>query len=131
MNTSHFNIIAYIVAVIVYYSIGWIWYAMIFGKTWAKEKGITMEGSSPVLPMLGQLAASVLYTLGVYWVVMLGGFSTWMCVLIVGSSVTGFFVIPLLSGSLLFEKKPKLFLIDVGYNLVSTFIMAIILIFWR
>lgn len=133
MNTAaHFNVLAFIVSGIVYYLIGWLWYSPLFGKAWAEQTGTKMDGSTMAgLPMLGQLVATFLLTLGVYMVVMLGGFGDIKGALIAGLSITAFFIIPINAGKLLFLNKSKLFLIDVGYYGIGAIVSAIILAFWK
>ena len=133
MNT--FAVLPFIVSGLVYFLIGWIWYTPLFGKTWAQESGISMTGSrsaaATILPMVGQLVSSFLYALGVYLVLMLGNFYSLKGALIVAASVTAFFALSINSGKLLFNAKPKLYFIDVGYQAVGAVVVALILAFWK
>jgi hypothetical protein len=132
--SASFAVLPYIVASIVYFVIGWLWYTPLFGKAWSKELGQSMGGGSGggmFLRMLGQLVSSFLFVLGVYMVLMLGKFYSFHGALKVGASVGVFFAISLNSGKLLFQSKPRLFFIDAGYAIVGAFAAALILAFWK
>jgi hypothetical protein len=133
--SGSFAFLPYIVASIVYFLIGWLWYTPLFGKAWSKEVGVSMGGGSGggamFLLMLGQLVSSFLYVLGVYMVLMLGKFYSFGGALTVGASVGGCFALSINSGKLLFQSKPRLFFIDAGYAIVGAFVAALILAFWK
>jgi len=137
MQGSTFAVLPYVVSSLVYYLIGALWYTPLFGKAWAKEVGMDMGGSMEgkkgqfLLAMGGQLVSSFLFVLGVYMLLRLGNFYSFGGAMIVGASVGGFFAISINSGKLLFQAKPKLFLIDAGYSIVGAFVTALILAFWR
>jgi hypothetical protein len=135
MTSASFAVLPYIVSSLVYYAIGALWYTPLFGKAWAKQVGMDMGGGGMgakfVLGMLGQLVSSFLYVAGVYMLLMVGNFYSFGGALIVGASVSAFFVFSVNSGKLLFQAKPKLFLIDAGYGVLGAFVAAIILAFWR
>jgi hypothetical protein len=130
---GHFNVLAYIVAGIVYFLIGWLWYSpVLFVKPWSRETGVQMGGNkNPVLPMVGQLVSTFLFTLGVYMVVMLGNFETFGGALVAGLSITAFFVLPINSGNLFFKGKAVLFWIEAGYQTVGSIVCALILALWK
>ncbi len=137
MANATFAVLPYIVSSLVYYAIGALWYTPLFGKAWAKELGISMGGDTGsakgkfIAGMLGQLVSSFLYVAGVYMLLMLGNFYSLGGALAVGASVSAFFVLSVNSGKLLFQQKPKLFLIDAGYGVIGAFAAALILAFWR
>ncbi len=137
MSSSSFAVLPYIVTSIVYFAIGALWYTPLFGKAWAKQVGRSMEGSMEgkwgefVGGMVGQLVSSFLYVAGVYMLLMVGNYYSFGGALIVGASVSAFFVLSINSGKLMFQGKPKLFFIDAGYGVLGAFVSAIILAFWR
>jgi hypothetical protein len=137
MNTgSHFNVLAYVVSGIVYFLVGWLWYSnALFAKQWTKETGVHMgqgQGrATVVLPMVGQLVSTFLYTLGISMVVMLGNFADVKGALVAAASIIGFFVLPVNSGTLFFRNKPLLFCIDSGYQAVGAIVLALILALWK
>ena len=137
MSNATFAILPYIVSSIVYFLIGALWYTPLFGKAWAKEVGMSMDGGMEaargkfIAGMFGQLVSSFLYVAGVYMLLMIGNFYSLGGALIVGASVSVFFVLSVNSGKILFQGKPKLFFIDAGYAVVGAFVAAIILAFWK
>lgn len=135
MSSVSFAVLPYIVSSLVYYAIGALWYTPLFGKVWAKQVGMDMGGGGMgarfVLGMLGQLVSSFLYVAGVYMLLMIGNFYSFGGALVVGGSVSAFFVLSVNSGKLLFLGKPKLFFIDAGYGVLGAFVAAIILAFWK
>jgi hypothetical protein len=130
---GHFNVWAYIVAGIVYYLIGWLWYSpVLFVKPWSREAGVQMQGGkSPVLPMICQLVSTFLFVLGIYMVVMLGNFEGVKGGLIAGISIALFFVLPVNSGNLFFKNKVLLFWIESGYQAAGSLVCALILAIWK
>ncbi len=135
MSSASFAVLPYIVSSLVYYAIGALWYTPLFGKVWAKQVGMDMGGGGMgarfVLGMLGQLVSSFLYVAGVYMLLMIGNFYSFGGALVVGGSVSAFFVLSVNSGKLLFLGKPKLFFIDAGYGVLGAFVAVIILAFWK
>jgi len=137
MSNATFAVLPYIVSSIVYFLIGALWYTPLFGKAWAKEVGMSMDGGMGaargkfIAGMFGQLVSSFLYVAGVYMLLMIGNFYSLGGALIVGASVSVFFVLSVNSGKILFQGKPKLFFIDAGYAVVGAFAAALILAFWK
>lgn len=54
------NWIAVLVATVVNFFIGFLWYTPLFGKAWAKELGITMTGPPPAGLLVRGLAIGVI-----------------------------------------------------------------------
>ena len=137
MQSPSFAVLPYVVSSLVYFAIGAIWYTPLFGKAWAKEVGRDIGGSMRGMMgrfiggMVGQLVSSFLYVLGVYMILMIGNYYGFSGALTAGASVSAFFVLSINSGKLLFQGKPKLFLIDAGYAVVGAFAAAFILAFWK
>jgi hypothetical protein len=132
--TGYFNYPAYFVSAAAYFLLGFVWYSnILFAKAWQKETGVKMSGSKsmPIIPMIGQLISTLLFTLGVYMVVMLGKFSDIKGACIASLSIIAFFILPINSGNLFFTNKKLLFLIDAGYQAVGAIIMTFILVFWK
>lgn len=51
------NYVAVLVAVVVNFFIGFLWYSVLFGKAWAKELGFDMS----VKPAVGQMAKGMIF----------------------------------------------------------------------
>ncbi len=57
---AHLNWLAVLIAAIVYFFFGALWYMALFGKPWAKAAGINMDSPSGNGAMAGKLAKSFL-----------------------------------------------------------------------
>lgn len=130
------NLWAVLVAAIAYMAVGAIWYGPLFGKKWRHLMGLTQEEmkhmplTSGQAMCLGFVTAFIMaYVLG-YLGLMLGvmGF--------VGAWKLAFwiwlgFLMTVSAGSFIWEGKPfKLFLLNSAAQLISLFLMAIILVMW-
>ncbi len=130
----HPNYLAIIVAAVANYAIAFLWYAVIFAKTWQRLSGVsdmTPTATKIILTLIGSFLMSyVLYhsiAFGDYYVRMsgaggglMGGFFSWLG-----------FVFPVTLMTKLYEKKPwGLWLLDNGFWLVSLLVMGVILSFW-
>ena len=127
------NYIAVFVSAIVYYFIGFIWYTLLFGKVWAKETGVSMEGQTQpqIWPMIGQFISTLLYTLGV--AIFLRFYGTYGITggIFISALITVFFVLPMNSGNLFFTGKKKLFLLDVCERALGSLVIGVILGVWK
>lgn len=137
MFESDVNLIAVATAAVVSMLIGFLWYSpMLFGKQWMKLMGLTEQdmekskndmGRVYLLSFFGSLTmayvlANLLSFLGVTKV-MLGmqvAFWAWL----------GFIATTMLSGVLFEGKKVELYLLNIGYHLVSLLAMASVLVSW-
>jgi hypothetical protein len=128
------NWLAVLVAAIVMFAIGAVWYTALFGKQWRMLMGVP-EGSEAqgfvpamVIQFVGNLVeayilAILISRLGVADLVN-GGW--------VGALVWLGFVAAVMVPATNFERRPPmLFVINAGYQLVSLVIMGAILGFWR
>jgi len=131
------NLLSILIAGIVSAVIGFVWYhPRVFGSAWMRLSGITPEMSergkkrmhvnATVALLASILGAFVLYSLemklGVYDIngAMQLGFWMWAG-----------FVVPALSGIVLWEQKPVLlYVINAGYWLVSFVAMSIVLLYY-
>ena len=136
------NAVAILVAVVINFILGALWFAPLFGKAWAKEMGYD-ESTKPdksvmIKGMLFMLLGNFLFAwvfahniaawtfvpdvsqLGPFPNAMSAAIFTWI----------GFYL-PGHLGSTVWEKKSwKLFAINAGYDLVSLLIVAFILCYW-
>ena len=128
------NYLAVLVAAVVAFLLGFIWYRPLFGKIWMKLSGmpdVKPKKKDMMLRSLGGLASYIVmaYVLARIFdlinVVALseglwGGFLAWLG-----------FVGTITFGSFLWEKKPfNLWLLNNVYNLISLLIMAWIFVVW-
>jgi hypothetical protein len=125
---------AIVVAAVVKFAIGAIWYAPLFGRQWRALQGIP-EGSpqtglvqAMVVQIIGDLIMAYILArfIGHYGMTGVGGglfiaFMAWLG-----------FVATIMVGSIFYEKKPpQLIAINAGYQLVGILAMGAILGVWR
>ena len=125
---------------------GFLWYGPLFGKTWAKLVGISMEGCKPdpkkMIPLLGFQMLGIFLTTYVlahtiqvwrpsvwgvgqdgpnYMYGLYGGIFTWI----------GFYI-PLQMGKVLWERRPvKLFFLNTAHDFILLQLICQILANWR
>jgi hypothetical protein len=89
MVFESFAVLPYIVASAAYFLLGTIWYMPLFGRAWSKEVGAGdgSQGGNMAGPMLGQVASSFLFALGIYMIIGIGKLSGLGGALLVGLSV--------------------------------------------
>ncbi len=127
------NFLAVLVAAIVYFFIGFVWYSLLFGEVWRKETGVPADTTAKPKPgaLAGQFASTFLYVMGVALVLNLADVSGIKGVLSITILITVFFATPMNSGNLFFTGRKKLFLIDVCERAIGTFVTAFILTLWK
>ncbi|MBX4210828.1 DUF1761 domain-containing protein [Candidatus Parcubacteria bacterium] len=132
------NYWAVIVATIVHFVIGWLWYGPLFGKKWQHLSGHSMGSGSKdkmmksmIIMLVGSflmayvlahaLVFGIAYTkMGGWTGGVQGAFYYWLG-----------FVAPVTIGVVLWDGKPwKLWFINAGYYLVSLCVMGAILASW-
>jgi len=131
------NFLAVLTAAIVNMVLGFLWYGPIFGKPWAalmkftpgdmeeaKKKGMAKFYAGNFVATL--VMAYVLARFTIIWGAMdVPGALALAAWLWLG------FVVTIMIDSILWERKPvKLFLLNIGYRLVSFSVMAVILALW-
>lgn len=140
MNISDFfssvNIWAVLVAALSAFIVGWIWYGPLFGKLWMKLNGFTEEmikeggGMSMPLIMIINYIATVLAAFAI--AMFIGIESDASFGLFAGFMIAIFWIGTSRLNDVLYERKPfKLFLINVGYNVVIYMIMGAVLGAWH
>lgn len=138
MDFSGINIWELIVASLSTFVIGFFWYGnLLFGKTWQKLAGLSDEdiakgnmaliyGLAFVLNFVAALFISIFTEIAMMLgtsAFLAGLFAVVLCIGFVATSV---------GVNFLFSRKPfKLYLIDVGYMVVSFFVMGVIIGAWR
>lgn len=128
---THLNWLAVSLATAAYFAIGFVWYGPLFGKAWGKEVGINMnkrpKTNEMIVIMGGQLVASFVAVWGLASVISWTHKSGVQAALTTSFLVVLFFIVSTNLGVLLFQKKPKLFLIDTSYHAVGLAVGGLIL----
>jgi len=130
------NWVAVLVAALVNFVVGWIWYGPLFGNVWKGLMGFTDESMksmklSAMQAMVGGFITSLVmaYVLS-HFVVIFGAIG------IAGAFELAFwvwlgFVATTSISAFLWEGKPfKLFVLNAGEQLVALFLMSLVLVMW-
>ena len=140
MNTQIFsdiNWLAVLVAAIVYFMLGAVWYSKaLFGTKWAAVVGLDMSDPNKSKGMAKMMAGTFVLILitcmGIAMLVTRMDLSVLPSALKLGL-ITGIcFATTAVSISFIYESRPTaLYFIDCGYHLAGHLIAAIILVLWR
>jgi hypothetical protein len=133
------NYWAVLLASIIYFVIGALWFAPSFlGTIWKKElenHRVQFLGASSekmILTMGVTFVSCVLSAFGLALLIHLTGCSTALSGFVLGCIISAFFVVPTVATVFVWENRSiNLFLIDVGYPVVGIIVSAIILTLWR
>ena len=136
------NILAIVVAVVVNFVLGFLWYAKLFMKSWTKEMGydpnMRPDGKAMAKGMALMVIGNFLFAwiLAFYlagWKFIPGSAQMGTLSFAINSALSvwiGFFV-PVHLSRVVWEKHSwKLFFINSGYHLVATVVVALILAYW-
>ncbi len=131
------NFWAVLIAAIVNIVVGSLWYGPLFGKMWKGLMGFTDESMksmklSAAHAMVGGLITALVmaYVLNHFAVLtgVVGLDGAWQLAFWIWLG----FMMTVSAGSFLWEGKPlKLFLLNAGQQLVSIFLMAVVLVLWK
>lgn len=125
------NYLAVLVAAVAAFVIGWVWYGPLFGKMWAKEKGMMPDASMGMWSMVGEFVAQLVtaYVLA-HFVAMLVVEDVSMALQLAFWTWLGFYA-TMLVGPVLWEKGSwTVYAIAASRALVSLAAMAVILALW-
>ncbi len=127
---------AVLAAGVVYMAVGMIWYGPLFGKMWKNLMGFSDESMKnmplkPMTAMLWGLVAALVMAYALNYFAFLSG-----AIDLAGAWQLAFwvwlgFLATTSVGSYLWEGKPfKLFVLNAAAQLVSVFLMAVVLVLW-
>lgn len=118
------NIVGVLVATVVSFIFGWIWYGPIFGRIWAKENKIKNSGEMPIHKLLFHFLTNLLLVIGVALL-----FSGTIIEGIILALVLwlGIFVSVRASSMIWMKQSWIVFFIDITYHLVNLIIIIFIL----
>lgn len=138
MQYLQINYLAAIVAAVVAFGLGWLWYSpMLFGKLWVAANGYTPEkiqamqkgatrayGVSFACFLVMAVMLAVLIRITHITAVPAGGKLGVLCWL-------GFVATTGLTANVYSDKPMKAWILDAGYQLVYLVVMALIITAWR
>jgi hypothetical protein len=136
------NMIAILVAVVVNFFLGFIWFTPLFGKIWGKEMGYDPNMKPDNKVMFKGMAFMIIGNFLFAWV-FAHNIAAWMFVPgikemspfsngLMSAVFTwlGFYFPGHLGATVWENKSWKLFFINAGYSLVSLLVVALILTYW-
>jgi hypothetical protein len=134
MHHLHLNHMAILVAALIQFFLGALWYSLFFAKPWMALTGHT-PGERPkgaIVAMFSSFIGGLILSLVLAHVVAWSGVGTVGWGAVIGFICwLGFIAAPLLSETL-YEKRPyRLFAINSGYWLVSLLISGALLAVWQ
>jgi hypothetical protein len=140
----HINYLAVLAAAVAYFVIGAVWYMALFGKIWTKLMGFNKLSKSEEKAMKGKMGMAmainfVACLLASYCMAysVLSGSSFYHVTGVVAGLQSGFwiwlgFIVTSQINSVIWDRRPvKLYLINVGYYLVSYLAVGTILAVWQ
>jgi Protein of unknown function (DUF1761) len=141
---THINYLAVLVAAVAYFMIGAVWYMVLFGTIWSKLMGFDKLGKKEEkamkekmgMSMAVNLVACLLAAYCMAFSVQSGAAFYHVAGIMLGIQ-TGFwiwlgFIATSQINSVIWDGRPvKLYLINVGYYLVSYVVVATILAVWQ
>lgn len=145
MPNVDLNWIAIVVAVIVSFALGSVWYGVLVRDAWQRAMGYTGEFAPPTSEVIRgsliNIVGSLLMAYVLAWLVgawmsaptAAGAPPSWfMAGLVVGIFAWLGFIVPTFLSAVAYERKSwTLFGINAAFQLVSTVVMALIIAFWR
>lgn len=141
------NYLAVLVAAIVAFVLGWLWFGPVFGKAWMASQGKNMDEmttkmksdssfkskmmkSYSIVALMSLVMAFVLAHSLIFAATYLN-VSGWSAALQAGAWNWLGFVVPVSVGSVLWDGKSwKWWCITAGYYLVSLILMSLVLAYW-
>jgi hypothetical protein len=135
VDLSGINYYAVFVSALSALVIGWFWYGPLFGNTWMKLNGFTeeelKEGKiSLSLMMLLNYMATILAAFAI--ALFIGAKSNAGIGMFTGVMIALFWISTNRLNDVLYERKPwKLYILNLGYNLIIYAVMGAIIGAWR
>ena len=130
------NFWAVLVAAAIHFGLGWAWFSVLFGKPWmalVQMSPADMEKGRGQMPVLFGGAAVVALIMAFVLAVLVHKMqihSAWGAVKLGLAVGIGMLAAPMLS-SYTFKQQPmKLYLLEIGYPVLSTVIMSVVLALW-
>ena len=144
MPAIHLNFFAILIATVVNFLVGFLWYTPFFGKIWAKELGLKITKKTKISALIRGMIFTIVgsffmayvfsHNIAVWnpvtWGLAPNGMDKTTSALMAAIFTWLGFYFPVDLGVVAWEQKSwKLFFINTGYHFVSLLVMAFILIF--
>ncbi len=130
------NYLAVLVAAVLAFAIGWLWYGPVFGKQWMAMMGYTKESinAMKMKPMTAMILGFISNLVMAYTVAIFA--SVWMYSGLYGAFKLAFwvwfgFLATVTLGSVLWENRSwNLYLFNVAYHFVAVLAMSLVIFMW-
>jgi hypothetical protein len=134
MNVFHANHLAVLVSALAQFLLGWVWYGVIFKKSWTKLVGFSegSKGLNPIFAMACTFVANLILSFALVHLILLLSLQDFQS----GASIgivcwLGFMAAPLFTQHI-FERRPaNLFAINAAYWMLAMALAGGILAVWR
>jgi Na+/melibiose symporter-like transporter len=134
MHHLHFNHLAILVAAVIQFFLGALWYSLFFAKPWMALTGHT-PGERPkgaAVAMISSFVGGLILSFVLAHVVLWSGATTVGWGLIIGFICwLGFIAAPLFAETIYEQRSYKLFAINSGYWLVALLASGCVLAVWQ
>lgn len=123
------SLVAVLVASVIFFMVGWLWYGVLFMEAWTAEMGLTEEDAGSPLWMIGGFIITVMQVIGVGLVL------KWKNVADLGAAITTavilwlVFALPFAAYGYLYNPahSTTLLMIDASHLLVGWVVSAVVL----
>lgn len=132
--TNGINYWGVLIATIVYYLLGALWYSpLLFGHAWAKHEGIEVGEIKPHAgPFIGEFVLDFILAFVLAIFIAIAGINRWQDGMLLALwAWIGFVAVPHLSAVLWTGKSIKRFFINAGFPLIGMLIMGAIIGFMQ
>ncbi len=126
------NLLGILAATIVFYTVGWLWYGMLFMEQWAALTGTETGGDMEMTTIIGGLLITLLQVLGISYILQHAGASTLATCVKICAIIALLLALPLLAYAMIYENGPRaLFHIDASHIFVGYILVGAVLSFFR
>lgn len=120
MDYGSISWLAVVIAAVVFFAIGGLWYAVLFAKTFTRASGMTEEEMGDSDPVTFGVTFVLQFLAAIGLAALIGGDTSVADGLRTGLEVGVFFMFTTLAVAALYDRKsPVLFGLNAGYNLVG------------
>ena len=126
------NLLGIVLAAIVFFMLGWVWYGMLFMEQWMAVHGLATDGEMAMGPMIGGFIIGLLQVVGLSFILHHAGASTLKTCAKICAIVAVLIAIPMAAYNVNYVGKDvSLLWIDGLYSLVGFVLIGIVLSFFR
>lgn len=126
------NIFGIIAAAIALYSVGFIWYGMLFSQQWQTLTGMTEAGNMDAQMIIGGFLICLLPAFGLAAILNWAGASRLITCVKIALTVSVLLIVPALAAGNVYQSHPlSLLAIDGSHSVIGFSLMGAVLSFFR